>query len=376
MSLFARLLALFAALSIALLIAITVDVDSSANVPQVRAVLETEPVLSPGDAADDVAIWIDPSNPLRSMIVATDKDRGLVTYDLSGNALQHLAMGEINNVDLRDGFSLGGERITLIAGSNRTDKTVVVLTIDPVTRLLRVLNSVPIRVSLEDAYGLCMYHSPKSDRFYIFVTSTGNGAVEQWEMFDDAGKVGARQVRSFIVGSDAEGCVADDQSATLYVSEEMRGIWRYGAEPSDGDARMLIDHIGGENPLKADLEGLAIYQGASGASYLVASNQGNSEFVVYDRANGYAYVGSFKIGGGATVDAVTLTDGIDLTHVSLGPTFPQGVLIVQDHRNTNPIANQNFKLVSWADVARALDLPDASATATQEPLSPAQAQAS
>ena len=176
MSLFARLLALFAALSIALLIAITVDVDSSANVPQVRAVLETEPVLSPGDAADDVAIWIDPSNPLRSMIVATDKDRGLVTYDLSGNALQHLAMGEINNVDLRDGFSLGGERITLIAGSNRTNKTVVVLTIDPVTRLLRVLNSVPIRVSLEDAYGLCMYHSPKAIA-YIFVTSTGNGAV-------------------------------------------------------------------------------------------------------------------------------------------------------------------------------------------------------
>jgi len=333
-------------------------------VPHVRAVLETEPVLSSGDAADDVAIWIHPDNPLHSVIVATDKDRGLVVYDLAGEALQHLAMGEINNVDLRAGFPLGEERITLIAGSNRTDETVVVLTIDPATRRLSVLNTVPIRVSLEDAYGLCMYHSAKSDRFYIFVTSTGTGAVEQWELFDAGDKVGARRVRTFTVGSDVEGCVADDAHATLYVSEETRGIWRYGAEPSDSDARILIDEIGDEGHLKADLEGLAIYQGPSGASYLVASNQGNSEFAVYDRSHDYAYVGSFKVAGGAAVDAVTMTDGIDLTPVSLGPSFPMGVLIVQDHRNTHPTANQNFKLVSWADIASALGLPDAPPSAT------------
>jgi len=340
-------------------------------VPEVRAMLETEPVLSPGDAADDVAIWIHPDAPAESAIVATDKDRGLIVYDLAGKALQELAVGEINNVDLRTGFLLGGERIPLIAGSNRTDDTVIVLTIDPATRRLRPLPSAPIKVDLEDAYGLCMYHSPKDGRFYVFVTSTGDGKVEQWELFDDAEMVGARRVRTFIVGSDVEGCVADDQRAILYLSEETRGIWRYGAEPSDQNKRILIDKVGGKSNLHADLEGLALYREANGPGYLIASNQGQSEFAVYDRADNYAYVGSFKVAGSAAVDAVTVTDGIDLTHENLGPDFPQGILVVQDNRNTDPTANQNFKLVSWGDVVRALDLPGAHAAGPEATRTPA-----
>lgn len=335
---------------------------AGAPIREVRAVAETEPVLSSGDAADDAAIWIHPNDPAKSVIVATDKDRGLVTYDLAGEALQHLRLGEINNVDLRYDFPLGDERIPLIASSNRTDNSIILLTLDPITRRLRLLPSAPISVHLEDAYGLCMYRSSRNDRFYVFVTSTGAGEVAQWELFDDSGLVGARRVRSFAVGSDVEGCVADDQRAILYLSEEARGIWRYGAEPSDGDARILIDMIGGKGPLKADLEGVALYPEDDDPGYLVASNQGQSEFAVYDRANNYAYVGSIIVTGKASADPVTMTDGIDLTPVNLGPAFPKGMLIVQDHQNTHPTANQNFKLVSWADVMRALDLPGAPAT--------------
>lgn len=340
--------------------ALTRDAEDEPT-PAVQAVLETEPVLSTGDAADDIAIWIHPDDPSESVIVATDKDRGLVVYDLAGEALQHVRAGEINNVDLRGGFPLGGERVSLIAGSNRTSNTVLVLTIDPATRRLRSLPTAPINVDLEEAYGLCMYHSLKDDRFYVFVTSTGAGGVEQWELFDESGQVGARRVRTLTVGSDVEGCVADDQRAILYISEETRGIWRYGAEPTDGDARVLIDEVGGEGNLKADLEGLALYRGASGPGYLIVSNQGQSEFAVYDRADDYAYVGSFKVASTTAVDAVTMTDGIDLTDRYLGPGFPHGVMVVQDHRNTDPTANQNFKLVSWIDIAQALDLPGAGA---------------
>ena len=334
---------------------------ADAPIREVRAVVETEPVLSSGDAADDAAIWIHPNDPAQSVIVATDKDRGLVIYDLAGAALQHLWLGEINNVDLRYGFPLGGERIALIAGSNRTDNSIMLLTLDPATRRLRRLPAAPINVHLADAYGLCMYRSLRSERFYVFVTSTGAGEVAQWELFDNSGRVGARRVRSFTVGSDVEGCVVDDQRAILYLSEEARGIWRYGAEPSDGDARILIDEIGGKGHLKADLEGVALYPEKDGPGYLIASNQGQSEFAVYDRANNYAYVGSITITGRASADPVTMTDGIDLTHINLGPAFPKGMLIVQDHQNTHPAANQNFKLVSWADVIRALELPGAPA---------------
>ena len=36
-------------------------------------------------------------------MVGTDKRSGLLVYDLSGNQLQHLAAGNLNNVDLRTG---------------------------------------------------------------------------------------------------------------------------------------------------------------------------------------------------------------------------------------------------------------------------------
>lgn len=328
------------------------------NTNPVHAVGETRPVSSAGDAADDAAIWVHPDDPLQSAIIATDKDSGLMVYDLAGNLLEHLPLGEVNNVDLRDGFVLNGEQVTLIAASNRTDNTLLLLTIDPATRRLRLLDDTLIKLELENAYGLCMYHSLSRDRFYVFITSTGDGRVEQWKLLDRAGTIQAQRVRTFTVGSVAEGCVADDRYATLYISEEERGIWRYGAEPWEGDLRLLIDEIGGEGNLKADLEGLGIYWDATGASYLVASNQGSSEFAVYDQANDYTYLGSFTIVSHGAVDGVTVTDGLDLVSADLGPAYPQGMMVVQDHRNTHPSANQNFKLVSWADVARALDLPD------------------
>ena len=50
----------------------------------VMAKAETAPVASGDDAADDPAIWVNPDDPLKSLIVGTDKKNGLVVYDLSG----------------------------------------------------------------------------------------------------------------------------------------------------------------------------------------------------------------------------------------------------------------------------------------------------
>src|SRR5215204_4006838 len=78
-------------------------------VASVSATVETEPVRSGGDAADDPAIWVHPSNPAESTIIGTDKQGGLVVYDLAGKQLQYLSDGKMDNVDLRPGFPLGGE---------------------------------------------------------------------------------------------------------------------------------------------------------------------------------------------------------------------------------------------------------------------------
>ena len=54
------------------------------KVAAVTARVETVPAGSYGDAADDPAIWAHPTDPARSLVIATDKKAGLYVYDMQG----------------------------------------------------------------------------------------------------------------------------------------------------------------------------------------------------------------------------------------------------------------------------------------------------
>jgi 3-phytase len=318
--------------------------------PSAQAAVETEPVPHSGDAADDPAIWVHPSDPAQSTIIGTDKQGGLAVYDLAGKQLQYLADGDINNVDVRAGFPLGGQPVALVTASDRTDKSILIYRVNPATRQLEPVAA--RKIITVGGYGACMYHSSISGKYYYFVNSE-RGEVEQWELFDNgAGAVDATRVRSFGVGSQTEGCVADDQLGHFYIGEETAGIWKYGAEPSAGDARTSVDTTGAGGHLVADVEGLAIYHGRGGSGYLIASSQGSSSFVLYRREGDNAYVATFTIAAGDAIDAVSETDGIDVTSADLGPAFPQGVFVAQDGKNDQ--GNQNFKLVPWRAITAAI----------------------
>src|SRR5262245_1879694 len=84
----------------------------------VTATVETDPVPHGGDAADDPAIWINPNDAAKSTIIGTDKMGGLAVYDLSGKQIQYLSDGKMDNVDLRDGFNLGGQKVAIVTASN------------------------------------------------------------------------------------------------------------------------------------------------------------------------------------------------------------------------------------------------------------------
>ena len=144
--------------------------------------------------------------------------------------------------------------------------------------------------------------------------------------------------------------MADDALGRLYVAEEDRGIWRYGAEPGAGSRRTLVDRTGAGGHLGADVEGLAIPAGPRGTGHLVASSQGDDRFAVYRRGGRNAYVRSFRSGPTAGIDGVTDTDGIDVTARPLGPRFPRGLFVAQDGDNDG--AHQNFKLVPWRPKGR------------------------
>lgn len=308
----------------------------------ITAAAETNPMPHSGDAADDPAIWLNPTSLASSAVIGTDKLGGLAVYDLAGNQLYYYADSTPNNVDLRYNFPLGGQRRAVVATTDRGTDSIRLYTVDPGTRGLTYVSARTIATGIGVA-GLCMYVSPTTGVYYAFV-SDSSGTVQQWELFDNgAGKIDAKKVRTISLASTTEGCVADDGTGALYIAEEDVALWRYGAEPGAGSARSQVEPVGAN--LTADIEGLAIYYGGSG--YLIASSQGSNDYAVFSRGSN-AYLGRFKIDDG-TIDGVSYTDGIDVTNVNLGGAFASGLFVAQDDRNSG--GNQNFKLVPWDRIA-------------------------
>ncbi|MGW2037751.1 phytase [Streptomyces virginiae] len=298
----------------------------------VTATVETAPVSHSGDAADDPAIWVHPTDPAKSVVVATDKKGALEVYDMTGARIQRIAGDYGNNVDLRG-------NIVVSADDEAADGNgaLHVYRIDPATRQLKRLRDIPTEVT---AHGICLYTSPASGKLYAFPNST-SGRVEQWELAVDGDAVTATSVRLWDAGSAVEGCYADETTGKLYLGEEDVGVWVYGAEPTAGTGRTRLDSTGSGGHITADTEGIT-----AAGNRIYVSSQGSNDFTVYDRST-RAYLGRFAVQGGTAADDCEDTDGIDATAANLGPAFPQGVFICQDGSNGAPgtSGNQNFKFV-------------------------------
>ena len=311
--------------------------DENPSFGAVTADVETAPVEHGGDAADDPAIWVHPTNPALSLIIGTNKQGGLYSYTLDGKIHQYLPDGKMNNVDIRYGFDLNGEKATVIAASNRTNRSIALYRMNEETGMLSDIADGPQATRMEDPYGLCMYQSAQTGKTYVFVNEK-EGMVRQWELeASEDGKIGTKQVREFSVGSTAEGCVADDDNGTLFQAEEDVALWAYGAEPDAGDTRTKVTSVD-ENPaLKDDLEGVSIYYGEDGNGYLIQSSQGNNSYAVFDHKAPYAYRGSYRVLGDVNsgIDGSSETDGLDVISTPLGEAFPHGLFIAQDGRKRN-----------------------------------------
>ncbi|WP_226666637.1 phytase [Microbulbifer aggregans] len=321
------------------------------EIPRVRASGQTAPVQSGGDAADDPAIWVNPVNPSASLILGTDKKSGLSVYNLNGKLLEHFAVGRVNNVDLRP--ILHGKFVAIAAASNRTDPGVSLFGITAAGQV----EHLGLRdLEMEDPYGLCVYRNGADLMTWV---SDKEGNVQLLQIVPGKGDVdwSLKKRANLQVSSQVEGCVVDDEMQTLFFGEEDGGIWRLDiAAFLGGEAKPeLIAPVDGER-LAADVEGMGLYH-AGDKSYLVVSSQGNNSYALFSR-DGSEFVGHFKvdINLDKNLDGSSETDGLEVSSAAFGDQYPRGLLVVQDGRNRMPSQAQNFKLVSWADIADTLNL--------------------
>lgn len=322
----------------------------------VPSVAETTPVATTGDSIDDAAIWVDPRDPAQSLVLGNNKRGALETYDLAGNRVQRItdAVTFWGNVDVRQSVPIAGTIGDIVAVYHNAG--IQLYRIDPTTRLLsRVNEGTSIATAGE---GVCLYSSARTGRLYVFAISPA-GVVRQFEIRDTDGDglLDGTLVRQFSVGSEAEGCVADDDNGVVYISEEDVALWRYPAEPDGGTTRTAVDTVvasGGH--LAPDIEGVTLVDLPDGGGYVIASAQdgadpSHSYFVSYARRTG-SFVRAFRVTNGTSSDDCDLTDGVAATYAAMGPAFPQGLFVCQDNNNDAPgtVGNQDLKYVPLQNV--------------------------
>ncbi len=312
---------------------------------------ETAPVgTANADAADDPAIWRNAADPAASLIVGTDKKAGLYVYGLDGKVRDFLDAGRVNNVDLKDGVAINGGSGILVVASDRNDLAnakLALFRLDPSTGKLTALGKVDGGAG--EAYGVCLGRDATATYAFIVLK---DGTINQVALDVSGATPTGHIVRTMKLGTQSEGCAVDDRTGRLYVAEEDVGLWRFDAAATGSTTPVMIAAADGKN-IVADAEGVAIAPIGEKDGYVLVSSQGDNAYVAY-RLSDDAYVGRFRVVDGA-VGGSEETDGIELVLGDFGPAFPGGLFIAQDGHNA--AAAQNFKLVAWEDIVKALSLP-------------------
>lgn len=318
------------------------------------------------DDPDDPAIWVNPSDPSRSLVLGTNKvgaPRGaLVVFGLDGRIRQTIEnLDRPNNVDVEYGLRLGGQRVDIAVVTERRKQRLRVYRIAPDgSGLSEVSSEDGLQVftgrSGEEAapMGVALYRRPRDGAIFAVVspkTGPREGYLEQYRLEDDGGgRVRAVRVRSFgrFSGTkEVEAVAVDDALGYVYYADEGDGIHKYHADPDHPDAGRELARFG-RTGFKGDREGIAVYALDAKTGYIVCTDQieGNSEYRVYLREGApgrpHDHSEAVKVFRGGADS----TDGIEITSAALGPRFPHGMMVAM---NSGP---KNFLFYRWEDIAR------------------------
>lgn len=290
---------------------------------------------------DDPAIWINPQDASKSLILGTDKETkgGLFAYDLTGKIVNKVPnLKRPNNVDLRYGFSLNGKKIDVAAVTERETNMVRLYQLPDLKEVGAF--SVFDGEQLRDPMGISMYKNPETNEMYAIVgrkTGPSGSYLWQYKLIEKNGKITGEVVRKFGNFSglkEIESIAVDDALGYVYYSDERFAVHQYYADPAKGDQELLLF---GKGDFKSDLEGISIYPTSEKTGYILVSNQQADTFNVYLRENPAQ-------GRIAEIPVSTLeSDGSEVTAVPLGERFPKGIFVAMSNGKV-------FHIYDWRDI--------------------------
>ncbi|MEN5085001.1 phytase [Sphingobacterium faecium] len=310
---------------------------------------------------DDPAIWINPRDPSKSLIVGTDKEinGGLYLYDLKGKIVNKVTgLQRPNNVDIAYGIMINGKKIDIAITTERKSHKIRIYSLPD----LKPVDGGGIEVFVgekgedeRDGMGIAVYtkkiDSLTNEIYAIVGRKTGSSGSYLWQ-YKLSGKpdgtIQAEVVRKFGAYSGAkeiEAIAVDNELGYVYYSDETVGVRKYFADPALNNNKELALFAKGE--AKRDHEGIAIYKTGEKTGYILVSNQQNNSFLVYPREGEASNPHAYKLLADIPVAAVEC-DGADATHVNLGPEFPNGMLVAMSNGKV-------FHIYDWNEVQKRIE---------------------
>lgn len=303
---------------------------------------------------DDPAIWINPAEASKSLVIGTDKDTdgGLYLYDLQGNIVKKsISLKRPNNVDIAYGLMVNGKKTDIAVTTERETNRIRIFSLPN----LEPIDNGGIEVFAGEAerspMGVALYTRPTDGKIFAIVGrkfGPKEGYLWQYELWDGGGVVTGKVVRKFGKFSqkkEIEAIAVDNELGYAYYCDENIGIRKYMADPAAGNDNELA--LFGSKDFKEDHEGIAIYKNGKGTGYLLISNQQANTFMVYAREGSTSNPHSHTLLAEIPVSTIEC-DGADATPLDLGGRFSNGMLAAMSN-------GMVFHFYSWDDIQPLID---------------------
>jgi 3-phytase len=299
------------------------------TVTKLAPIFETQNEGAPTEAdMDDPSVWVHPTKPDGSLIVAAAKKGGLRVYNLKGELVQTFLartdaagkpLNRYNNVDVQYNFNLNGTRVDIAVASDRIQDKIAVWKIDPTNAsaplveitsiaMPRAFPTRPDPADRDDqianpndgkntAYGLALYRDKGADRIYALVTQNAEAVIRHFELVATTdNKVSATVVATYqfpytFMGQDLtieneldanqdfspqfEGMAVDQRTGIAYVGHEDVGLFRIDLKKRTAEMTPFYttSRFNASSKLARDTEGVSIYYAPTGG-YILVSSQG------------------------------------------------------------------------------------------------------
>jgi len=316
----------------------------------VKPVIITEPTLND---TDDPAIWINPTDPTKSLIVGTDKGDstgGLWVFNLEGKIDSSKCvfnMKRPNNVDIEYGFNLNGTPTDIAVCTERGRDKIRVFSLPN----MKAIDNGGIPVfegdSLRSPMGIGLYKNPQTGDISAIVSRKfGPDGSYLWQyklMAQPDGSVSGEKVRSFgaFKGmNEIEAIVVDDELGYVYYTDEGSGVRQYYAHPDSSGVELSLF---GTTGFVEDHEGVSVFPTTKGEGYILVSDQGANRLHIFKREGSKRNPFEHQLVKIVNIAALH-SDGNEITTIPLNSTFTKGLFVAMS-------TDKTFHFYKWEDLA-------------------------